>query len=151
MRSYIIHAALTFLIIFIYLNSYSFSIGFKDVDFESGRPFPGDSMEKAVREGAVSIEILDEISSLLITYQGIKVKVIGGTDNRECSNKACDTLSLRRAQYVHKWLLAHGVRPEQLGPPEGHGNREPLDYNATEEGRSRNRRAEIYIISVSGT
>lgn len=48
-------------------------------------------------------------------------------------------LSDRRAQIVRQYLIAHGVAAERLSAV-GYGKSEPVDSNATEEGRAHNRR-----------
>jgi outer membrane protein OmpA-like peptidoglycan-associated protein len=72
-----------------------------------------------------------------------KVRVVGHTDNRGgvAYNK---DLSARRAAAVVKWLVARGVDSKRLVSV-GHGVKQPLDDNATEAGRRKNRRVEFHI------
>lgn len=55
-------------------------------------------------------------------------------------------LSEERALSVYKMLLADGVDPEQV-EVEAMGNREPIASNSTREGRAKNRRVEILVIT----
>lgn len=54
-------------------------------------------------------------------------------------------LSQRRAEVVMRYLVQSGVHPEQLRAV-GYGERQPIADNATEAGRSDNRRVEFRII-----
>ena len=80
---------------------------------------------------------------LLKNLPKVRLKAIGFTDGNECVASECAALSLRRAKYVRDWFLEHGVPKERLDEPEGRGSNEPIDTNETEEGRQRNRRAEV--------
>ena len=65
-----------------------------------------------------------------------------------CSYEGTDEynldLSMRRANSVKKYLVAHGINPDKLRI-EGFGKRRPLASNDTEEGRVINRRVEFVI------
>jgi SH3 domain-containing YSC84-like protein 1 len=70
-----------------------------------------------------------------------RVRIEGFTDNigDPAANRR---LSEQRAQAVMDWLAGHGVNPAQL-TARGYGESRPIASNATEGGRSRNRRVEI--------
>jgi general secretion pathway protein A len=55
-------------------------------------------------------------------------------------------LSEERALSIYKMLLADGIDPEQV-EIEAMGNREPIASNNTREGRAKNRRVEILVIT----
>lgn len=78
-----------------------------------------------------------------------KIRIVGYTDNKECAGDDCRSLSLRRAQLIYKWLLAHGVSSTQLLPPEGRSADDPVGDNSTSTGRASNRRVEFQWIPVS--
>jgi outer membrane protein OmpA-like peptidoglycan-associated protein len=60
-----------------------------------------------------------------------------------------DRLSQRRAEAVLLYLSTHfRIEPERLDAI-GHGKRQPIADNATDEGRSKNRRVEIVNVSSS--
>jgi OOP family OmpA-OmpF porin len=82
--------------------------------------------------------------------RGAVVEIIGFTDNQECSGSECQALSLRRAQVVYDWLVAHGVSPNNLRAPVGRGSDLAIDSNDTELGRQRNRRTEVHILGSAG-
>lgn len=69
------------------------------------------------------------------------LKIVGHTDNIGYP-KDNHILSLKRAKAVMRFLVNSGVPAEHL-TVEGAGADAPLDDNATEEGRKRNRRIEI--------
>ncbi|MDC8773007.1 OmpA family protein [Roseateles albus] len=71
------------------------------------------------------------------------VRVIGHTDSSG-SDAINDPLSLRRAQSVRDYLDTRGV-PAARMEIDGRGSREPLADNASEAGRAKNRRVEIFL------
>lgn len=56
-----------------------------------------------------------------------------------------DELSNRRAASVVKWLTEHGIAGSRLESV-GYGSRRPLDSNASDDGRARNRRVVFTIL-----
>lgn len=84
---------------------------------------------------------LREVASLLQNDAGLKLEVVGHTDNVG-SKEHNDTLSRGRAMAVMGWLLANGIDAERL-TPSGRGFDEPVASNDTEEGRAKNRRVEL--------
>jgi outer membrane protein OmpA-like peptidoglycan-associated protein len=93
---------------------------------------------------ADSDPIVDAVAQVLVTSPQItRLRVEGHTDatgpssvNRELSN--------RRAAAVVAALVARGVRRDRLRSI-GLGDTQPLDSNATDDGRQRNRRVEFHI------
>ena len=53
-------------------------------------------------------------------------------------------LSQRRADAVMQYLVAHGVTPQRIRAS-GKGEANPVDSNATAEGRQRNRRVDVVV------
>jgi len=122
----------------------SYSVEFRGVEFRAGHPAPNESLLVAVKQpGEVAAQLLEEDMKLLKNLPKVRLKAIGFTDGNECVASECAALSLRRAKYVRDWFLEHGVPKERLDEPEGRGSNEPIDTNETEEGRQRNRRAEV--------
>lgn len=87
--------------------------------------------------------ILDQFASGLAQQQGTDVRIVGHTDNTG-SDALNDRLSVDRAQSVRDYLLSRGVRPDTVQIA-GRGEREPIADNATEAGRAKNRRVEIFL------
>lgn len=58
------------------------------------------------------------------------------------------TLSTKRVSAVKKHLLSYGIERGTIGNTFGHGEKDPLNENKTEEERQVNRRVEISIIKV---
>lgn len=85
--------------------------------------------------------VLDQFAQGL--DQTMQVRIVGHTDST--GNDAInDPLSLRRAQTVRDYLGGRGVPPARMST-EGRGSREPVADNATEAGRAKNRRVEIFL------
>lgn len=85
---------------------------------------------------------LDEVGKLLSAQSELKLLVVGHTDNQGGFDYNID-LSQRRAAAVVEALAAeHGVARDRL-KPWGVGFTAPVSSNATDEGRSRNRRVEL--------
>jgi outer membrane protein OmpA-like peptidoglycan-associated protein len=73
------------------------------------------------------------------------VRVEGHTDNRGAAAMNM-SLSTRRAAAVVTWLVNHGIDKKRL-VDKGFGPTRPIESNATEEGRTSNRRVEFHIES----
>jgi outer membrane protein OmpA-like peptidoglycan-associated protein/tetratricopeptide (TPR) repeat protein len=111
------------------------SVVLKNIFFESGR---------FDLKPASTIE-LDNILQLMKENPTLKIQISGHTDN---IGKAGDnlTLSNNRAQAVVKYLVSKGIEPARL-TYKGYGATQPVADNATEEGRAKNRRTELQVIS----
>lgn len=88
-----------------------------------------------------SRKIVGEIAALLKTNPGLKVSIEGHTDNTGTpeGNKA---LSEARAKAVVEAVVGQGVEAARMSAV-GWGQDKPVEENATEEGRARNRRVEV--------
>lgn len=111
--------------------------------FKEGHPNAGDRLTDAVTDPEFTENALARDAEIINRLTQLKFQVSGTTDNRECSAQECIALSLRRAQLVYDWLVAHGVQEKQLESPVGRGDQVPITDNITETARSANRRAII--------
>jgi len=89
------------------------------------------------------VEVLDDVAAILDNYQDILVRINGHTD-AVASEAYNQVLSENRAASTKEWLMINGVEPDRI-KTEGFGKREPYASNLTEEGRSLNRRVEIFF------
>lgn len=88
---------------------------------------------------------LDNLVQLLKDNPTLKIQISGHTDN---VGKAEDNLVLseNRAKAVVTYLTTKGIAPARL-TSKGFGASQPVAPNTTEEGRARNRRTELQVIS----
>ncbi len=87
--------------------------------------------------------VLDPFASSLSGDPATIVSIVGHTDSTG-SAAINNPLSVDRAQSVRDYLVARGISPTLI-ETSGRGDREPLADNATESGRARNRRVEIFL------
>lgn len=86
---------------------------------------------------------LNKVASVLADYPQTAVHIIGHTDSTG-SDAYNHNLSLQRASSVKGYLTRQGV-DEPRTRTEGRGENVPVASNATADGRSRNRRVEIFL------
>ncbi len=88
---------------------------------------------------------LDKIVQLLKDNPTVKIEIGGHTDN---AGKPADNLLLsnNRAKAVINYLGSNGVSSQRL-IAKGYGETKPAADNKTEEGRAKNRRTEMKVIS----
>ena len=80
-----------------------------------------------------------------VSDSGERVQVVGHTDN--LGNEATNSeLGRQRAQVIRDYLVDQGLTSTRIRI-ESKGESQPVASNATEEGRARNRRAELRIIN----
>lgn len=87
--------------------------------------------------------ILDQFAGGLQNQPNTEVRIIGHTDNTG-SDALNDQLSVQRAESARQYLAARGVDPRRIIIA-GRGEREPIADNASDAGRARNRRVEIFL------
>lgn len=87
--------------------------------------------------------ILDQFAQGVNQQASMEVKIVGHTDNTG-SDAINNPLSVRRAESARDYLVSRGVAASRIST-EGRGSREPIADNATEAGRARNRRIDIYL------
>ena len=83
--------------------------------------------------------------AILKDHPTMRIEIRGHTDGHG-SLDYNQRLSENRAKAVVDFLLSKGVDPKRL-QYKGFGKTQPIDSNATEEGRARNRRVEFKIIA----
>jgi OOP family OmpA-OmpF porin len=121
-------------------------IDLRGVNFKFDRPKTSEhNIEPTLQvPTADSIAILDQAIDALKRYPEIKVELDGHTDSvgTDAYNQK---LSERRAQIVSDYLTSHGVDSSRITAVKGFGETQPIDTNATKEGRARNRRTELKV------
>ena len=121
-------------------------IDLRGVNFKFDRPKTGEhNIEPTLQvPTSDSIAILDQAIDALKRYPDIKVELDGHTDSvgTDAYNQK---LSERRAQIVNDYLLSHGIDASRITSVQGFGEKQPIDTNATKEGRARNRRTELKV------
>ncbi|MBK7860677.1 MAG: OmpA family protein [Archangiaceae bacterium] len=91
-----------------------------------------------------SFGMLDQVADVLRSHAEVKsVRIEGHTDSRG-KRESNVALSQRRADAVKAYLVGRGVEASRLWSV-GYGPDMPLDSNATDAGRQRNRRVEFVI------
>lgn len=88
---------------------------------------------------------LDKIVQLLNENPTVKIQITGHTDN---AGKPTENLALsnNRAKTVVSYLINKGISPQRLSY-KGFGETQPVAGNKTEEGRAKNRRTEMKVVS----
>jgi len=84
---------------------------------------------------------IDEITKLLRQQPGLRLYVVGHTDNTG-TLEANLKLSSDRAEAVVKALVSRGIEAARLKPA-GVGPYSPVSTNKTDEGKAKNRRVEL--------
>ncbi len=98
--------------------------------------------------GKTSFPLLNNIAAILKAHPELNVKVEGHSDN--VGNDAKNLkLSQRRADAVVTYLVKQGVAADRM-TAEGFGSSQPIESNATKEGRSKNRRV-VFSTTVRST
>ena len=91
-----------------------------------------------------SYAVLKDLAIYLKSYPIIAIRINGYTDSKgsEASNLS---LSKRRARYIAKKIIEHGVSKNRI-KWKGFGDKNPIASNEQEEGRLKNRRVEFEVI-----
>ena len=87
--------------------------------------------------------VLDQFAMGLRNNPYSDVRIVGHTDNTG-SDAINNPLSVDRANSTRNYLTARGVSGARI-QTEGQGSYQPIASNNTAEGRSRNRRVEIFV------
>lgn len=87
--------------------------------------------------------VLDRFAETLRNNPNTEVRIVGHTDSTG-SDAVNNPLSVDRATSTRNYLTQRGVNGARLAV-EGRGSYQPVASNDTSEGRSRNRRVEIYV------
>ena len=104
------------------------------IEFESGKAALTPS----------GMAILDQMSEAMKKLNGVRVEVIGHTDNAG-SRAGNLSLSQARAEAVKTYVTARGIHPDSIAVS-GEGPDRPVADNSTIEGRARNRRIEFKVV-----
>jgi outer membrane protein OmpA-like peptidoglycan-associated protein len=94
------------------------------------------------------VPTLRNVGSILREYDQTTIDVYGHADSTGADAYNQD-LSERRAMNVGSVLISGGVIRQRL-IAEGFGEQRPVASNATDDGRARNRRVEVYISAFTG-
>lgn len=107
--------------------------------------FPADSSNIHDKS---SFSVLDELFQFLEEHPKITIEVRGHTSGgQRIDRKFSEELSQARAKTVALYLVKKGIPPDRI-QYRGYGPREPLASNDTIEGRKKNQRVEIKILST---
>ena len=101
-----------------------------------------DSDQAVLREASWSV--LQRAVEILTRYPGLRVEIVGHTDDRGAREHNVE-LSRRRADAVKEHLVSRGIDAGRI-ESRGEGPDAPLATNDTEEGRQKNRRIELRVI-----
>jgi len=102
----------------------------------------------AIEVSDESYPILEEVYDFLEENDDIVVEIQGHTNGRRgITNAFCDELSTQRAKEVATYLAERGIASDRL-KYKGYGKRKPIATNLTKEGRLKNQRVEIKILSI---
>jgi len=89
--------------------------------------------------------VLDEAASILRENKQVTISVEGHTDAMG-SDEYNQSLSIRRAEAVFRYMVNRGVAPERM-EVFGYGESRPVADNDTESGRAQNRRVELHVVN----
>ena len=110
------------------------------VTFDSGILF---ATNKAELNAAAKTSLTD-FANVLKNNSDMDIAIIGHTDNTG-SDAINNPLSENRAKSVSTFLKNSGVNASQIKTVEGQGSKNPVADNSTAEGRTQNRRVEVYM------
>jgi outer membrane protein OmpA-like peptidoglycan-associated protein len=86
---------------------------------------------------------LDALLASISKEPNRHISVEGHTDSVGSASSNL-SLSQRRADAVMQYLIAHGIAPQRISAS-GKGEANPVDSNATAEGRQHNRRVDVVV------
>lgn len=111
------------------------TLGNRTVEFQSGSAI-------LTAEGRA---VLDEMARAIQQLDGVKVAIIGNTDNVGMRDSNIE-LSLARASAVRQYLIGRRIESGRMSVT-GNGPDYPIADNATADGRSKNRRIDFKILN----
>jgi outer membrane protein OmpA-like peptidoglycan-associated protein len=94
------------------------------------------------------LQALDSVVLVLNEYKKTIIVVAGHTDSQG-SKQSNQVLSERRAATVSAYLISKQVIDARIESV-GFGELHPIDDNATDAGRSQNRRVELSLVPITG-
>ncbi|MBQ9362688.1 MAG: OmpA family protein [Bacteroidaceae bacterium] len=119
------------------------------ITFDSGILFPSGS---STLSSSAQSSLQKFANDVLKVNKDMDCSIQGYTDNTgwkgstaEQSAQKNQQLSLQRAQAVSTYLVNLGVPASQIKAIEGFGEANPVADNSTNEGKTQNRRVEVYI------
>ena len=110
------------------------------VTFDSGILFTTNKAEL----NAAAKTSLTEFSKVVKENSDMDIAIIGHTDNTG-SDAINNTMKENSNKSVSTYLKNSGVNASQIKTVEGQGSKNPVADNSTAEGRTQNRRVEVYI------
>ncbi len=118
------------------------------VELELGREYKLNDINfgtNSYRLDEVSRNVIEEFILYLKDNPGLKADIQGHTDNVGDDQDNL-VLSRNRAKTVYDYVIARGISSSRLSH-HGYGESRPIEDNATEQGRARNRRTVFVITS----
>jgi len=94
------------------------------------------------------LDVLDSVAIVLKKYEKTMVEITGHTDSTGAASYN-QQLSERRADSVARYLRSTGILSARIAT-QGVGEHYPIASNATESGRSQNRRVELRLVPITG-
>jgi len=93
---------------------------------------------------SISLRVLDDLASFLKSQPGLRLSIVGHTDNLgpEATNLK---VSADRAAAVRQYLASKGIDQARLHSS-GMGSKQPITSNSTQLGRQANRRIEFVLV-----
>ncbi len=118
------------------------------IQFEQPKIFTLDNVEFESGKSSLTEESyteLEELTEYMKLKEDLVIEIAGHTDDvgEEEPNLI---LSEARAAAVRNYLITEGISPERI-LAKGYGENQPIAPNSTPEGRQRNRRTEVRILS----
>ena len=128
-------------------STYTKDISLQPIELNANMAFKNIQFERnAFTLLPVSLIELNKLLQLMKENVALKIEISGHTDNTGNENNNI-TLSTNRAKAVVQFLIDNGIESKRL-QYKGYGSSKPTADNATEEGRSQNRRTEFVIIGL---
>lgn len=93
-----------------------------------------------------AMPILDEITYFLEQNPTVSLE-IGGHTNGVPPHEYCDALSSARAESIATYIVGNGIADNRI-QYKGYGKRKPIASNKTADGRKRNQRVELTILTL---